>query len=199
MTSDRDDVEDGKLRGLSRETPSPPQLEDRVVAALRQSGLIAPRHRAPRLWFAAAAAGLFLAGWFGRGMATRPGAMSDQGPLYLLLLSQVHRHNVPPEVDLLQETQDWALGIRSHNQLVRGERLAPKTELVQGTVGGGEPTVREVLGAPPSGFLLVRANSLPEAVALARACPHLRYGGSVTVHEVDTPESARRSGATGPD
>jgi hypothetical protein len=80
---------------------------------------------------------------------------------------------------------------------VRAERLALQSELLHAATGG-ELTVKEVFGAPPSGMFLVRANSMPEAVALARGCPHLKYGGSVSVYEVDTDHEDRVRGLTGP-
>jgi hypothetical protein len=188
MTSERDDdVEDVKLRALPRETALPPELEERVVAALRERRLIRTRHRASRLWLAAAAAICFGAGWFGRGLAGPRTAAPDDGPLYVLLLSPLAGSpDLPPEAELVREEQAWATTLRRNHQLVRAERLASDAELVGPSVGVAS-TARTIPGAPPSGFFLVRANTMREAVDMAHACPHVRHGGTVTVHAVDTP------------
>jgi hypothetical protein len=35
------------------------------------------------------------------------------------------------------------------------------------------------------GFFLVRAATAEEAEAIARGCPHLRHGGTISLREID--------------
>ncbi len=39
------------------------------------------------------------------------------------------------------------------------------------------------VGAPVTGYSVINANSLDEAVALAEGCPHLKANGQVSVYE----------------
>lgn len=59
-----------------------------------------------------------------------------------------------------------------------GERLGPAGTLM--TVANDEVDAPQYL----VGMLVVRAGSYEEALALARQCPHLRYGGRVSVRQV---------------
>jgi hypothetical protein len=59
-----------------------------------------------------------------------------------------------------------------------GERLAP--------AGVEMPVPGQVVDGPDFvvGMFAVRASSYEAAMAIARACPHLKYGGSVSVRQV---------------
>ncbi len=70
------------------------------------------------------------------------------------------------------------------------------TGLGSATVDRGNPTSHAMTVAsdgsvadggganPTSGYSILSAGSLPEAVELAKGCPHLRGGGSVEVAEI---------------
>ncbi len=40
-----------------------------------------------------------------------------------------------------------------------------------------------VTGTPATGYSIVQANSLDEAVNLAKGCPHWKHGGEISVYE----------------
>ena len=187
MTSGPDGPTDLELQALPREVALPPELEERIVAALREKGALTPRRPATsRLWLAAAAVACFAAGWLGRGFSMPRAASAETGPLYLILLSQLpDSPDAADEARLVDEYRSWAESLERAHQLVRAERLAPEAKLVVPpalpAIGGRNETT-----PTPSGFFLIRAKSLGDAVAVARGCPHLRHGGSLSVHTVDT-------------
>lgn len=181
MTTDRDEGLDEKLRALRGSMASPLELEERVIAALRERGLIGTRDRRSRFWFAAAAVVFFSVGWVARTATGPRPAAPDNRPRFLLLISQLpDSPDRPPEAKLVQEATDWVSPLRPDHKLLWADKLAPRAELIQAAAGAELPTFR-----PPSGFFLVRESSMGEAVALARACPLLRYGATVTVLAVD--------------
>jgi hypothetical protein len=189
MPEERDDREDEALRALSREEPPPPELEERVVAALRETGVIGRRGRRStagwlRLAAALACVGL---GWLARGaLPAAPPASpptpapesSAQGSLYLLLLSPLAK-DADPEIEaaLVQEYGSWARRLHGEGRLVSAEKLGRGVRWV--------PAAAAQSAANVSGFFVIRAANLDEAEAIARACPHIRHGGRVLVRDID--------------
>ncbi|MBV8200585.1 MAG: hypothetical protein JOZ15_08170 [Acidobacteria bacterium] len=178
------------FQALPREAQPPPWLEDRVVAAL-PSGRPGYRHASPRwriwAWRAAALAAavvLFLGGFLaGRRQPRAIGAgAGDQ--LYLLLLLQDASFRPPPsasEAELVGEYDAWAEGLGRKGTVVLARKLADSGWLLNaGRPAAGLP-VRE---ARMSGLFLLRTTSEAQAIALARTCPHLRYGGRIELRRL---------------
>ncbi|MEM7414215.1 MAG: hypothetical protein AAF389_01890 [Gemmatimonadota bacterium] len=79
----------------------------------------------------------------------------------------------------------WATDLADRGLLVAAGDLAwDPVRRIDAT--GGTAIYTEAIQDPNYvvGMFTVRAESYEEAVALARECPHLRFGGSVTVREV---------------
>jgi hypothetical protein len=78
----------------------------------------------------------------------------------------------------------WIEKLNQQGRYVSGEPLVPGGKLVTGknkTVTDGPYTEgKEVVG----GFFLINANSLEEAVEIAKDCPDYEYNGSVQVRQV---------------
>jgi hypothetical protein len=163
----------------------PARLQERVVESLRARALLrAPRSvLAPRwAWPVAIAAGLllFAGGWaVGRRTAPEPGAGPAAGLRhYTLLLYEGPRFNVggTPEAALVREYTAWAHGLAGKGRLVAGEKLGTN----EWTLGDQSET-----SSGPTGFFVIAAIGDDEALAIARTCPHLRYGGTVSVRPID--------------
>jgi len=177
---------DEALQALPRQEAVPEGLEERVVSGLRARGLLRARRRRLRgvLGMAAGLAIAFFAGWLTRAVPTRA---SEEGPLFLLLLGG---GDDPAALageasDSVDQHRIWARSLRSEGRLVEARKLTadglrladPEAEPVRLRPGpGSEPLL---------GFFLVRARDLEEAIALARSCPNLTFGGSVTVRPID--------------
>lgn len=161
----------------------PPQgHEERLVAALRRRGAL--RSRRPRVWvpLAAALAGIVV-GWLAHARpAARSAAVAEDRGLYLLLLS-----DDPPEGPSLAERvrlySDWARELAAEGRLETAKKL--KDEGVVVGPRAAESRTSADSPARPSGFFLLRAGSMDEAVELARESPHARLGGVVTVRPID--------------
>jgi hypothetical protein len=164
----------------------PAALEERVVGTLRAHGLLrsgaaVPRRAlAPRwAWPVAIAAGflLFIGGF---AMGRRPAAASVTGSTqYTLLLYEGPGFNAAgaTEPELVKEYSAWAGELAGRGQLVSGEKLGSQAWTL-----GAEGAAAALA---PTGFFVIAARSEDEALAIARSCPHLRHGGTVSVRPIE--------------
>jgi hypothetical protein len=185
-----DDLDEGlrrELARLPREMVPPTGLEARVVAALRERGRLAAARPRPSPWrlggAVAASLALLLAGfWLGRQGDHR--GLPPAVPSYLLLLRPGADFNREgrPEARMTAETGAWArrqIGVR---RFVLGEKLDLDGWLLKSTrVAGMSPMD---LQDAPDGFFVIDAASDQEALAIARTCPFLRYGGRIEVRRI---------------
>lgn len=206
----------GDPESLPIEIEPPKALEDRVVNALLDRGLIranrgSSRHsvgwRAVRASLAAAtcvalvAVGVLI----GRSsitdttssIATLTGAESN---LYALLLFETPGYDRPTATEAMQrygEYSQWIAYARERDQFVTGEDL----EVEEGWLlapAENDVTVSEVVtvdgSVPLSGVLFIRAEKVEEAIEIAKVLPHIRHGGSVIVQKTirtDVPPDQR--------
>ena len=182
------------LAGLRHETAPPPELEDRVVAALRRRGLI----RAQRAWTRAAAiaATLLLAlavGLSGFWLGARSGTSFGSGApaaltFALLVYDPVAGTPAVAGGDAVAEATAWATelarqGVLTHAEKLRddGRRLTLRDGAVQLIDAFPPPGDDLVLG----GFFLIRAAGYEEAQRIAADCPLLRHGSTIEIRAFD--------------
>ncbi|HEV2687041.1 MAG TPA: hypothetical protein VGV35_00765 [Bryobacteraceae bacterium] len=167
-----------ELKSLHREVPPPADLEERVVAAIQARQLIRRRAIRKARWWQAAAAIVILTVGFGLGRWQPPAR--QQEPTFVLLLHEEGNWQKPTtpadEQDRVNEYRAWAIQLRAKGQLVQGTKLRDDRHDLDRNV----PT-----GTGITGFFEITARTLDEALAIARTCPHLRYGGQVEVREVE--------------
>jgi hypothetical protein len=167
---------------LLRQSAPPSELERRVIGRLATAGLLA-RRRAPvahRSWLLAAGLALLLVG-FGLGRWQAPS--SNAGPMtrYLLLLheDESFRPDRAP-VALRAEVGRWARRLQRAGELIEGDGLGLHGHLL--TPSGAETGLAP--GDVISGFFVLRAVSDERALAIARTCPHLAYGGRLELRRI---------------
>jgi hypothetical protein len=84
---------------------------------------------------------------------------------------------------IVDEYRAWAVSLANSGSLVTAEKLAddPLTMLV------ADRTVQMARNTPDElgGFFLIQVADSAEAFRIARACPHLKYGGSVQVRRIE--------------
>ena len=179
------------LQRLPREAAPPPELEELTVSALVARGSLrrrASRRLRLREALTAAAAGLLLivTGWVVG--ARRDVAPSDPRPLFALLLYEGPEYRHAPgegESDRVREYSEWAGERAARGELVAGEKLSEDPDLVVRADGVVDTLVPSPTAPRLAGFFVIRASGRPEALALARSCPHVRYGGSVVIRRID--------------
>ncbi len=183
------------IDALPREALPPAGLEDATVAALRARGLLASG-RARRRWRGvqlvaglAAATSLFLGGLALGRRAAETGDGGRTGPRYLLLLyegPEYARPQAEQEQERVMEYGNWARTHAAGGQIEGGEKLKDEdAEVVIGSNGRVSTTPPDPAATRLAGFFLIRATDESSALAIAKTCPHVRYGGSIVIREID--------------
>lgn len=92
-----------------------------------------------------------------------------------------------PSPEQMQERMNWLAGIAAQNKLAdKGNTLLPvagsaKTVTADSMVTDGPYTeIKEFI----SGYIVVRAETIDEAVAMAKGNPIFKIGGNIEVREV---------------
>lgn len=180
------------LAQLPREAVSPPALEDATVEALLARGLLrrrtAARRRVVEIGLALAASALLFVG--GLVVGRRQGASEPAGdaPQFVLLLYEgVEYRAAPPgqEDTRVREYAQWAGERAAQGELVTGEKLREEPDVVIGTDGAVRTAAAPAGEARLTGFFIIRAPDRGHALEIARSCPHVRYGGSIVLREIE--------------
>lgn len=92
----------------------------------------------------------------------------------------------------IAEYTAWATSLEERGLLVASDKLHDGSGRVMRKNGGPEGGQVRVIDGPYSetnevlgGFFVVRADDYDGAVALARECPHLTYGGTIEIREIE--------------
>lgn len=207
-----------ELRSAARGLAAVRSLPDPVT---RAGGPAVARERTSPLWWAAAAAMVTLAlavpltAWF---MSQRAGAgpeaaaIASAGPAgpdpgFMLVL-----HGRWPDAATItpeersrraDEYWSWTSTLADDAILMAAGDLRWEPGLRLGPDGASVAVASDVIASPDFvvGMYALRVASYAEAVAIARACPHLRYGGSISVRQAargvmtDGRPAARAEGA----
>ena len=179
------------LAALPGEATPPPELEERVVAGLRNQGDIRPR---PAWKGKAAVAAMLLVsvslGYIaGLRSSLSPPPATDTGPVFALLIYDPVL--AAPEAQgqaAVAEASAWA-GELAEVGVFRGAEKLRDDGLRLGMLDGavelsGEfppPGDELVLG----GFFMIRADNYDDAQRIASSCPLLRYGSIIEIRAVE--------------
>lgn len=106
---------------------------------------------------------------------------------FMMIFRMAPMGNFQPTPEQMQESikqwQDWIGGIAAQGKFVSTNQLgfSGKTLKSNGVVTDGPyAEVKEIVG----GYIIVNANSLEEALELAKGCPILYVGGHVEVRDI---------------
>jgi hypothetical protein len=145
--------------------------------------LAASGPRTSSIWFRAAAAiALLLVGGAG-GFWVRGSPESDGPPVqsaFLFLVRGDEPDATVPEETLIREYGAWATELAGEGRLLGGEKLTDGSGRWVSITGDETRTRSDV-----SGFFVVAAADYAEAVEIAGASPHVRYGGTFEIRQID--------------
>jgi hypothetical protein len=184
------------LRELPREKRAPDSLEQTIVGALKDAGLIqrrAFRWRQFALLFAAAvviAGGAFKLGTIAIAQQSSRGSMASQNsPEFLFLL-----RNSPREAPINSEEQErqrvreysaWAHKLNQQGIVLEGDELKDEARILDLIDGRAVVSGQDQTEAAVAGFFRIRAHDYQQAVAIAEDCPHAKYGGTIEIRQIE--------------
>ena len=169
-----------------------PQPEPSSVAAVELGRVLGERKLLRRysLLAAAAAVGfLLIGGAGGYGLASSRGAsaavtVEDQSPSFLLLVrGEPELGSTSPE-QLVSEYFAWAGQLASQARLLGAEKLKDDPGRWLGPTGRSRDEdlqARSDIG----GYFVIRAANYDAAEAIAMTSPHIKYGGTLEIREID--------------
>ncbi len=173
------------MKKLYGEQTPPPELESRTLTALGRRGMfgIPVTNRWPRrVAYVLGAAAIYVLGFFSPSVV---GLLEQARPVsgeYLLLLHETPESMAASEADQVREYSRWARQLAAAGTLKSGEKLG---ETVSSLTGEGHSVTVSAGVGDVSGFFLLYAPTYEEAMAIARSCPHLRYGGTIELRRID--------------
>jgi hypothetical protein len=182
------------LRDLGLRPAPPPELEDRVVAALAARHLIKPATRGAatmKMQYAVNAAvavvSVVLGLLVGQQINAVPEPAMPEGHdefVMLLYEDDSYRRPEPGKMEeRIAEYSQWAREVAAAGNYVTGEKLTDDSMLLMpdGTRADAIPTAAQ--GAL-EGYFVITAKNLEEAASIAQSCPHLHYGGTVSLRRL---------------
>ena len=186
------------FESLGREKKPPGFLEDETVNSLKRHGLIRARRPSRRFHPVAVAASLIIlfAAGFGLGVFTEKGSFATQeetqpSPEFLLVLWEFPKQESEPTheeiMNRVREYSLWAKSLQETGNLIAGKKLTDDIRLLGKTGGPLNTSERSFRSVERGigGYFLIRAESFDQALRIARACPHLRYGGEIELRKID--------------
>ncbi|HEX6938143.1 MAG TPA: YciI family protein [Longimicrobiales bacterium] len=98
-------------------------------------------------------------------------------------LERYHALSAEQRRQVLERWNAWCDDLAAQGKLRSGNTLAPERRIVSGAghaVDGPFAEAKELIG----GYILLQAESLDEATAIAQTCPNLPYGMVVEVRPI---------------
>ena len=170
--------EQARLASARVPVTPPAGQDDRIVAALRQRGLLRPRLAARRAGRWRRQRSIVVAVAWAFVPRSDPGAR-PAGPRYVLML-----YGAPDPVQggdrqcaTRSEYAEWARGVARKGVAITGEELAEESR----ALGAARRLRPEPM---PRGFFVVWVPDLDAAQQIASTCPHLRYGGRIVIQRI---------------
>jgi hypothetical protein len=183
------------LKTLYADKPLPTFIHLNVIERMKNEQLLrVPRPLLQNNLAGISMATLFLVGciaagyFFGVSKAFQPTApmAANTGKEKFVLL--IHNDDTPPAnpEEQFEAYSTWLANIKA-SRFADGEALHGDRIVIAETAGQVEMTEKPL---PPnnaeavSGFFIFEADNMADAQAIARTCPHLRYGGTLELRKV---------------
>lgn len=180
--------------GSLRASPVPPaELEDRVVTLLKSKKLIHTGRgdRDMKMQYAINAAVAIVSVVLGLALGQKmddvpPAAVSDAGEEFIMLLYEDETYQAPAPGGMearIAEYSDWARQVAATGNYVTGEKLTDDATLLLADGSRVDAIPKSEEGAL-EGYFVIRAADMNEAAEIAGTCPHLAYGGTVSLRRL---------------
>lgn len=168
------------FQALSEENPDlPGNMEEDMVRMLKDHGLLGQKrsfYRKKLFWLPVAASiTAFLIGFFiGKEQDDGSGVIVQNESKFVLFLYEGDNFEGKTEDEMVSDYITWAQEVSREGHLVSGEKLEGQKQIL------GDRDQGEL-----SGYFIIFADDLSEAVRISETHPHLKYGGSIEVRPIE--------------
>lgn len=115
-----------------------------------------------------------------------PPAVSDAGEEFIMLLYEDETYQAPAPGGMearIAEYSDWARQVAATGSYVTGRKLTDDATLLLAD-GSRVDAIPEAEEGALEGYFVIRAADMNEAAEIAGTCPHLAYGGTVSLRRL---------------
>ncbi|MEQ9402411.1 MAG: hypothetical protein RIM99_02395 [Cyclobacteriaceae bacterium] len=180
------DTEKNLFERLDREASPPKALEEQLVAALKNEGLLTKSITMNTYlkWAASLAAAvlIFLSGIFYQQSQQTVSAVSENIIIeptrgYALLLHEDENFTPGDPMEMFNEYSMWMENTFARGVKITGQELKNEATIVL----TDQISLADNQNRRTTGYFLLEADSMEEAIEVAKENPHVKYGGIVEV------------------
>ena len=182
MTEDKLSNEEQKLfNQLPKEKVPPQALEKKVINKLHNDGLLKGKHdRTIYLkWVASIAASilLFTCGILFERLGKSSESEIDSRKGYILLLHEDNHFTPGEPMEMFNEYKKWMISTTQKGIKIKGQELKDESVNVDKS-GISDLSIHE---ERTTGYFILEAETLEQAIHIAQDNPHIKYGGAIEV------------------
>ena len=113
-------------------------------------------------------------------------APAPKNPLYVLLIRESPTSTGGGK-ELITEYGQWAAGVYKSGRYITGEKLRDQGKILSSSEGTIQVTdaMFNTGQGELGGYFIIEANDYEDAVRIASQCPHLKYGGTIELREIE--------------
>ncbi len=181
MTAQEDLTPEEKaaFESLATHQIPPFSLEDQVVSALKNEGLIEKKKTMNQYikysLGIAASITLFIAGnYFGRNASLAVNIDPLNG--YMMILKENASFQPGDPMEMFQEYEAWMTGLADKGVEITGQELQPTAWEVSAE---GTKSLSAEAETRVTGYFIIQAESEKEALDVVKDNPHIKYGGTI--------------------
>jgi len=180
MKEELSDQEKKIFSQLEREKPPEPALEGRIINKLKSEDLIKTTNDMKAYLKWAATVAVIIVAYF-LGVYSQQADPVKQEMAYMLILQEGAEFQPGEPTEMFTEYRDWMFSVDEKGIEITGQELKNQAVLV--SAGQGIDYLEEAADGRVTGYFVLNAASLDEAIAMARDNPHIKYGGTIQVKE----------------
>ncbi len=163
---------------LSKEAQPPKELEQKIIKNLHHEGLLDRKPRRNTLpWAVSIAASIaFIAGIFFEKINSKEAIQINPEKGYMLILHQDDNFHPNDPTEMFEEYSRWTNKTKEAGFKITGQELKNKTIIVDKD-GVSLINTSQIT----SGYFILEAASIEQALGIAKENPHVKYGGTIEV------------------
>lgn len=162
---------------LNRKVNPPEELLNQTIQQLKSEKLITSKSITMKTYLKWAASVVAIVLTFYIGRFTAGGVNIDPNQGYMLILHEDEQFQPGDPNQMFKEYGAWMMNTFAKGVMIDGQELSNETTFID---RNKEVVYRDGKSEPKvTGYFILEASSMEEAIAIAKENPHIKYGGSI--------------------